>query len=134
MEKRLPTRLSPAEGRKFALTLSAAFAVLSGILWWRDHLMVARFTGAGALLLLGAGLLIPGRLGPVQRGWMAFGLAISKVTTPVVMGILYYAVLTPTGAIRRTFGASPLRTPPGFKSAWSVRDADKRRGDLTRPF
>ena len=86
MERRVPARLTAREGRAFAFPVGAAFLVLAGITWWRDHELLTRvFGGVGGLLLL-AGLLIPTLLGPLQRGWMGLAHAISKVTTPIFMG------------------------------------------------
>ena len=39
---------------------------------------------------------------------MALAHAISKVTTPIVMGVMYFVVLTPVGVLRRGFGGNPL--------------------------
>ena len=93
----IPAGLSPAEGRKFGLVVGGAFLVLGLVLRLRDHGTASAVTLAlgGALAL--AGLAIPGRLGPAYRGWMALARTISKVTTPVFMGAIYFLVLTPTG-------------------------------------
>ncbi len=37
---------------------------------------------------------------------------ISKVTTPIVMGVMYLLVLTPVGLLRRTFGGNPMVHQP----------------------
>jgi hypothetical protein len=39
---------------------------------------------------------------------MKLAHALSKVTTPIFMGIVYFVVLTPIGFIRRSFGGNPL--------------------------
>jgi hypothetical protein len=80
---RVPARLSAAEGRKFGLTVGLAFAALAGITWWRDHALLMQIFGGLATALILAGLVIPGWLGPVYRGWMGFAHLISKVTTPI---------------------------------------------------
>lgn len=133
METGVPARLSPAEGRNFAFTVGAAFLGLAALFWWRGHPFPMRAAGAiGALLVL-AGLVIPGWLGPVHRAWMGLAHAISKVTTPVFMGLLYFMVLTPAGILRRTLGRNPLVRPAG-PSYWIARDAAHRRSDLERQF
>ena len=49
--------MTAAEGRKFAFTVGAAFLVLGGIVWWREHLRVATAFGTlgGLLFVLGCG-------------------------------------------------------------------------------
>jgi hypothetical protein len=129
---RVPARLTAAEGRRFGLTVGLAFLAFAALVAWRGHPNVATTLGGLGALLVVAGLVVPQRLGPVQRGWMAFALAISKVTTPIVMGVVYFLVVTPTGILRRTFGRNPLR-PRADGSVWFTRSAEDR-GDLTRQF
>ena len=51
---------------------------------------------------------MPGRLGPLYRAWMGLALLLSKVTTPILMAIIYFAVITPIGLLLRVFGRDPL--------------------------
>ena len=71
--------LSAKEGRKFGLTVGAAFLVLGALLWWRGRALAPWLGSLGAVLAL-AGLVVPARLGPVQRAWM--GLAWSSLRHP----------------------------------------------------
>jgi Saxitoxin biosynthesis operon protein SxtJ len=127
-----PARLTAAEGRTFALTLAAAFGGLAGLLWWRERPAIAvPFLGvAGAFAL--AGLLFPARLGPVYRGWMGLAHAISRVTTPIFMGVVYFLVITPVGLVRRAIGRNSLRAHQG-STGWVDRQGSPR-GDLSRQF
>jgi hypothetical protein len=127
-----PARLTPREGRKFAFTLAAAFGVLAGVSWWRESpraLLV--FAVVAAAFALG-GLVAPGNLGPVYRAWMGFAQALSRVSTPIFMGLVYFLVITPIAAIRRAVGGNPLRAHSGA-TGWVDRQ-DTPRGDLTRQF
>lgn len=133
MERRTSSRLTPGEGRKFAFTLAPAFLALGGLLWWRDAPGMALASAiAGGLLAL-AGIVVPGRLGPVQRGWMGLARAISKLTTPILLGIVYYGVITPMGLLRRTIGRSPLKRARDLPTHWVSRSGTPR-GDLERQF
>ena len=129
----ISTRLSAEEGRKFGLTVGIAFAGLGAISWWRGRQTLAvAFWAIGGLLVF-AGVAFPRRLGPVQRAWMGFAHAISKVTTPIFMGLVYYAVLTPTGVLMRMFGRNSLAPHRAHTSHWVSRGED-RRSDLQRQF
>ena len=125
-------RLNATSERRFALTLSCALLALAAVSLWRGHVWAPRVLIAVAVMLMIAAVLIPASIGPVRRGWLAFGAALSRVTTPLLMGIVYFLVLTPTGIIRRTFGRSPLRTRAPGVSAWEPRP--RPRSDLTRQF
>jgi hypothetical protein len=129
------TRLTRSAGRRFGLTVGLAFLVFAGIAWWRDHQMVSTVLASlgGALVL--AGLLIPTELGPVERAWMGLAHAISKVTTPIVMGIMYLLVLTPVGILRCRLGSNPLVHAPTNDSYWQSRPEGARRTrSMSRQF
>ena len=128
----IPARLSPAEGRKFALTVGAAFVALAGFSWWRGHHRVATVSGALGAAFIVAGLLAPGQLGLIYRGWMAFGLALSKITTPIFMGVVYFLVIAPIGMLRRAFGRNAL-IARGTTTVWATRDLTAS-SDLNRQF
>lgn len=130
----VPARLTAAEGRRFGLTVGGAFLVLAGLAWWRGNVPVASGLGALGGVLALAGLAIPTRLGPVERGWMALAHAISKVTTPIVMGAMYLLVLAPIGALRRTFGGNPMVHQPGPRGYWHERSGAKRPDGMRRQF
>ncbi len=122
MAERIPVGLTAAEGRKFGLTVGAAFLVLAAVSRWRGHTLTPQvLLGLGGSLVL-AGVVLPSRLGPVFAAWMGLAHAISKVTTPLFMGIVYFVVLTPTGFIIRLVGRNPLASPRAADSAWVPHD------------
>jgi hypothetical protein len=68
-----------------------------------------------------AGLAVPSRLGPVERAWMGLARAISRVTTPLFMGIVYFMVLTPIGLLRRAVTKRTLSPSRSAKTCWVDR-------------
>ena len=134
MADRIPARLTAAQGRRFGFTVGAAFLVLAGIFIWRDKQTLAIIgSSLGGLLVLG-GLIVPTQMGPVERAWMRLAHLISKVTTPLFMGVLYLFVFTPLGLIMRMVGKRPIEhiaTADGF---WTARDENTRRSNLQRQF
>lgn len=91
-------------------------------------------TGSLSALLLGGGLLAPAHMGPIHRAWMGLAHAISKVTTPIFMSIVYFVVLTPVGLIRRLVGSNPLsHEEKAGGSFWFAR-GDSPKSDLERQF
>lgn len=134
-QKRKTTTMTAAEGRKFGLTVGGAFLVFAAISWWRGHTVADLVLGTVGTLLVLAGVLLPTRLGPVERAWMAMALAISKVTTPIVMGVLYGLVLSPAGFLRRSLGGNPLVHAEHDKSYWRERKPGARRSaSMQRQF
>lgn len=134
MDGRVPTRLTAREGRKFGLTVGAAFVALGLLLGWRGAAAAATASAVAGGVLVAAGVLVPTRLGPVQRAWMRFGLLLSKVTTPIVMAILYFVMFMPMGLVMRLAGRNPLRRRLVNDSYWVAREPGRTRGDLARQF
>ena len=126
----IPARLSAADGRKFGLTVGTAFLAFGAIALWRGKQRTAMVLLAlGSLLVLGA-LVAPTALGPVERAWMGLAAAISKVTTPIFMGIVYFLVILPIGLVRRLTGNSPILPRGRAASRWdahvpAVADAER---------
>ncbi len=124
------TRYSKRQGRKFGLTLGPAFAALAAFLWWQNHMRAAWVMAALAGLLSFLALAAPTSLRRVESTWMGFAHALSRVTTPVFMGIVYYFCITPIGALRRAFGKDAIRASGGA-SEWVEHHSS---GDLNRQF
>jgi hypothetical protein len=130
----IPARLTPTEGRKFGLLVGGTFAII-GVLLWRG----GRVTAAAVVLLVASalmlgGLVMPGRMGPVYRGWMTLALAISKVTTPLLMGAIYFLVLTPVGLLARLVGHRPLARKRSATRFWQPRSAESSRSSMNHQF
>ena len=134
MADRVPARLTAAAGRTFAFTVGAAFALFGAIAWWRGHPTSTTVLGGLAVTLGVLGAVAPRSLGPVERAWMGLAHLISRVTTPIFMGVVYFVVITPISLLMRLAGKLPLRKSPGAQSYWTVRPVDGRRSDLSRQF
>ena len=123
------------EDRKFVVTVAAAFVALTGLLLWRGRPALAMVPAALAALLMLASVLFKDAIPAIHHAWMAGAHAISRVTTPIILGIVYYLVLTPTGLLRRAFGKSSLRARETDGSFWVSRDVKARPpADMRRQF
>lgn len=131
---RVPARLTAAEGRKFGFVVGGAFLALAALLYWREKDTISTIAATLGGLLVAGGLILPERLGPVQRGWMKLAHAISKVTTPVFMGVIFFVVIMPAGLLTRVFGHRPLVRESG-RSAWIPHSgSEPGRSNLERQF
>lgn len=126
-----------AQGRKFGFTLGIAFAAVGAFAYWRGHPTTPKVFGAIAAILVVFALVAPRSLELVERMWMKLAHLISRVTTPIFLGLVYFAVLTPMGFVRRNLGRNPLVHIANGGSYWIARadvDADKRRKSMERQF
>ena len=64
---------------------------------------------AVAAMFVAAALLRPALLAPLNRLWTRFGLLLHKIVSPVVLGIMFFAVITPMAWIQRALGKDSLR-------------------------
>jgi len=78
-------------------------------------------------VLAALALVAPRALKPLNILWFRFGLLLHAIITPVVLGLMFFTVITPLGWLMRAFGKRPLslgfdrtatsywihRTPPG---------------------
>ncbi len=69
-------------------------------------------------------LFAPGVLTPLNRAWMKLGDLMGRVVNPIVLGLLFYGVITPFGVARQLFGADPMKRKfePALKTYWVDRD------------
>lgn len=131
---RVPARLTAVEGRRFAFTVGGAFLLLASLAWWRTLPVGSAVFAALAVLLGVAGLLVPARLGPVQHAWMGVAAKLSKVTTPIVLGVVFFGVITPVALLLRLLGRTPLQEDAGAQTRWHERGPVAGGSDMTRQF
>ena len=93
--------------RGFGLVFTAFFLIMGlapllhgrGARWWSIAL---------ALLFLVVALVRPAWLAPLNWVWTRFGLLLHRIVNPIVMGLLFFLILTPVGAVMRLLGQDPL--------------------------
>jgi hypothetical protein len=129
----VPARLTTRERRKFGLTVGIAFLVIAGISRWRGHDVAPLILASIGAALFVAGIVLPQVLGPVYRWWMGLARVLSKVTTPIFMGIVYFLVLTPIGILRRVFGSTPIEAKARDGSYWMPHQSSSQ-GSMTRQY
>jgi hypothetical protein len=112
----------PGSDRVFGLFFAVVFALAGGWIAWSGRPWGwALVAGAAVLALLA--LVAPARLHPANRLWFALGMLLARIVNPVVIGVMFFAVITPIGLLMRAFGQRPLqlRFEPGRASYWIER-------------
>jgi predicted anti-sigma-YlaC factor YlaD len=69
-----------------------------------------------------------------KRAWLFFGNLLSLIANPLVLGVLFFGVITPAGLLMRAFGRDPLRLKarPGLPTYWIERSTPS--SDMTEEF
>jgi hypothetical protein len=121
--------------RTFALLVGGIFAVIGlwPVLWRGEALRLWA-------VLLSVGLVVPGvvwprSLGPVYRGWMLLGHVLGWINTRILLGIIFFGLITPMGLVRRLLGKDSMRRSfePEVDTYRVVREP-RPSSHLTRPF
>jgi len=109
VSKTIP-ELDAAGLRKFAYTSSALLVVLFGLLipWvFKFELPVWPWIAGGVLAVWGT--VAPSSLNPVYKLWMRFGLIMNRITTPIILGIVFFLVFAPIAIAMRFFKRDRLK-------------------------
>jgi hypothetical protein len=89
--------------RSFGALFTVVFLVLGILPLWRGGAVRTWALAMGALVGL-VTMAAPQALAPLSRLWLRLGLAMHRVINPVVMGALFYLVVTPFGLVRQALG------------------------------
>ena len=104
-----PVEITKKTLRQFGLMVGGIFSFIG--LWplvWRQEAMRTWVVVPG-VLLAAAGLVMPGVLKHVYRGWMWGGHVMGWVNTRIILGILFYGMVTPMGVFMKLTGRDPMR-------------------------
>jgi len=95
--------------RQFGFMVGGIFLLIG--LWpfvWRQESIHVWAVILGSLLAV-AGLMMPGILKHVYQGWMWVGHVMGWVNTRIILGVLFYGVVTPMGLVMKLTGRDPMR-------------------------
>jgi hypothetical protein len=108
--------------RSFGIVMAAALAAVTALNVWHAGRMWP-WTGGLSALLLAAALVRPEVLNPLNRLWLRFGLLLHHVVNPIVMALVFFGAVWPTGLVMRWMGRDLLRLKrePDAASYWIVR-------------
>jgi len=102
-------RFQVKELRQFGLMVGGVFSVIG--LWpmfLRGEPLRLWAVVLGSLLIL-LGSLVPTWLAPVHRGWMWVGHVLGWINTRIILGVIFYGLITPIGIVFRMLGKDTMR-------------------------
>ena len=126
---------SSKEIRKFGLVIAIALGVIGSFVYVKfgNFDVVGWLWGIGLLFLI-LGFILPSILRPVYRIWMLLAYFIGGIVSRVILTVLFYVVLTPTGLVLRLFGKDVLdqRFEKDRESYWIKKDLTDHTKDQYR--
>jgi|SRR5688572_7059710 hypothetical protein len=121
--------------RAFGLVFMGVFTIVALLPMWRGApprwwaLAVAAAFG-------GLALIWPRALAPANRIWLRIGLLMHRVVNPIVMGAVFYLVVTPFGFVMRRVrgGMSVTRGPDPRAATYWLPRTDASSSPMNQQF
>ena len=105
--------------REFGIVVGSIFTLLSA--WWiyrGKFSSVSQITLPLGVALILLGLIVPRILVYPNKAWMLLAQGLSYVTTPIILGLVFFFVVTPIGFVKRLTGWDPLRRRAGSNTTY----------------
>ena len=125
-----------SSNRSFGMVFTFVFLVV-GIWQILEEKPLGWYFFASAILFFIVAITFPSLLGPLNRAWFKFGLLLGQIVNPVILGLVFFLVVTPIGISRRLLGKDSLhlKPKPNLKSYWIDRNpAGPKPGSMTKQF
>ena len=122
--------------RSFGIVFMFVFSVV-GIWQISAEKSLGWYFFVSAILFFIVAIIFPSLLGPFNRAWFKFGLLIGQAVNPVILGLVFFLVVTPIGIARRLLGKDSLhlKPKPNLKSYWIDRNPPgPKLGSMTKQF
>ncbi len=121
-----------AEVRRLGLVFLAAALILFALSAWKARAGHWPWQAGAAAVFAAAGLwcqALGERARGVHRAWTALGDALGRIVSPLVLGVLYFLVVTPFGLASRLRSRDPLGLKPNPKLPTYWRPPSSKRTD-----
>ena len=130
--------LEKSTERSFGLIMTCACLIFGLIIWWKNlgnNWMVSFWLAAVVFFLLAIFWNTP--LKPLNTFWIKFGNLLHRLMSPIVIGIIFFIVITPIGLIMRLMRKDllNLRLNQDASSYWVARNKEMdNNSSMTQQF
>ena len=115
--------------KKFGFFFTFVFAILAFYFLFIDSIFWAQALAVLAVLFLLITVIIPQVLLPLNKLWMRLGLLLGMIVSPIVLGIIFFGLVTPYGVIMGMFGRDELRLKFTKKSSHWISRSESIKSD-----
>lgn len=110
--------------KKFGYFFSIIFLIIALYFYFFSNLTSSTPYFIVSISLLAITLVNANLLLPLNKLWMRFGLLLGMIISPLVLGIIFFVLITPLSIILRIFGRDELNLKPKQNSSyWIHREA-----------
>ena len=118
--------------RNFGIVFAIVFLIIS--LWPLLNQNEIRFWSLiVSIIFLTLGLINSKLLLPLNKIWFKFGIFLGNFIAPIVMGVIYFFVVTPTGLIMKMLGKDLLNLKKSNKDSYWIKK-DNSNSSLKNQF
>ena len=101
-------KIKIGSNRSFGIVFFVVFLIIS--IWpLLDNQDIRIWSLIVSLIFLILGILNPNLLKPFNKIWFKFGMFLGNIVSPIVMCLVFFFVVTPTGFLMRLFGKDLLK-------------------------
>ena len=120
-------KMDIGSNKSFGLVFSAFFLIISLFPLFEDG-NIKIWAIMLAIIFLILGLLNSSILSPLNKIWFKFGILLGSFVSPIIMGIVFFAIVTPTSLIMKMLGKNLLGLKRNNKkSYWIERSSIKSK-------
>jgi hypothetical protein len=95
--------------QKFGWFFAAVFALGGAYCIWKNYPQRAIALFVLAAVFAALTLIAPKALAPLNRLWFGLGLLLGRIVSPIVLGLIFFVMITPVALVTRIFGRDELR-------------------------
>ena len=102
---------------------TVVFAIIGILPWFGENNKIIGWALIVSGIFLVISIFVSVVLSPLNKVWTKFGQLLQKVISPVVLGVMYYLILTPFGLAMRVMGKDllSLKLDKAATSYWIQR-------------
>ncbi len=102
-------KLNKTELRQFGFLFGFMVALVFGIIW---PFILKHNSGSWPWIVMAVfwvwALVAPQTLNGFYQGFARFGLVLGWINTRLILGVIFYVIITPMGFLRKQFGGDPM--------------------------
>ncbi len=109
MSKHAGLELQLPSNRVFGWFFAAVFTNLTAYAYWKGWSTATYMAASVAILFAIATLLSQKLLAPLNQLWYRLGMLLGKIISPIVLGLIFFVLITPISLVTRLFGRDELK-------------------------
>ena len=127
------SKIKISSNRNFGLVFFIVFLIVA--LWpLKNEEDIRLWSLALSIIFFILGILNSKLLTPLNKLWFKFGIFLGSIVSPIIMGVVYFIVVTPTGVFMRLLGKDLLKTSKEKHTSTYWMKRNKQQSSMKKQF